>query len=176
MIVIQRIIGYSIVFACIVGGIISGNFNIIFYGLVGGLILVSLARIVEYLQDISERSLGIPLSNQQIRKIKIKSEEIKVISNTLEINPKVELYPLLKLDNEYYLRARALLKYLSQKDRNYTFNFPNREPIILTCAIRYRLGVNMFELDEQVFVKLSSLSQVGLIIDIVEEGLLIENS
>lgn len=176
MVSIQRIIGFLIIISCVVGGFISGNFIIIFYGVVGGFILVSLSYVVEHLQDISERALGIPLSNQQIRKIKINSEEIKVTSNTLDINPKDDLYPLLRLDNEYYLRAKALIKYLSQEDRKYTFHFLNRKPLIYTCAIRYRPGINMFELDEQVFVKLSSLSQVGLIVNITEEGLLIENS
>lgn len=176
MFIIQNILGYLIVFISIIYGVDTGNILEIIIGVAAGLLLISAAKALEYLKDIRLRSLGVPLSAQQIRTIRMNTNEIKILSDTMEITPKEAMYPVLKLDDAYYLRVKALSRYITQEARTYTFAFPNREPLEITCAINYYPGTDMFALDEQAYINIDILKRSGLKVNFNAEGLVIENS
>lgn len=174
MATIQSLIGYLFILISVVFAIATGEFFPVVYGVFAGLVLISLAHIVDSVQDLRDRSLGLPLTDRQIRKIRMKTKEVKIISETLKIHPSHASYPVLQLDQEYYIRVKAFVEYLSQDKREYTFHFPNHEPVVFTCAFDYRPGIKLFELDEQVYIQLSSISHIGMTVDFREDGLVIE--
>lgn len=144
------------------------------YGSFGGFVLIALSQLMDAARVMRDRALGIPLSDGQIRLIRAKTRAVAVISNTLTLQPPEPSYPLLTLDGEPYIRARVLVRYLTQNGNAYTFHFPEMEPKTVICAAHYRPEVRLFELDDEVYVKLSLLREVGLQITLAEQGLLIE--
>jgi hypothetical protein len=67
-------------------------------------------------------------------------------------------YPLLLLDDEYYIRARMFYKYLSQVQNDYRFKLPEQEPITLHRSDHYFKSVELFAYEEHVFVLLRKIN------------------
>lgn len=173
---IMSMIGYVIITLSVIVGLSTNNLFLTFLGVFAGLVLIAISKIVDYLHDLHTQALGLPWSDAQLRRIKTRSRQMKVISSSLQIHAEVDTeYPVLRLDGEHYVRVKALYDYLTQDGRTYTLRLPGREPILLSCAIDYFPRVEMFELDEQVYIRLSCLSQAGLTVKVTGEGLVIEN-
>lgn len=142
-------------------GFVSNNLIIILLSIVGGLILLGISKIIEILEAISHKYLQIPFTLNQIWKIIKNSSQYEVASTTFEIHlsPKGDIiYPLVILDNEFYLRARVFYKYLSQSENEYKFELPKQEPVIITKSLSYYKGVELFDFRDQVFVKLKKIN------------------
>jgi hypothetical protein len=152
----QRLLG----FAAILFGVII-LFSNILAGLivaVAGSVLVSLAELVRMQQGTYHLALGLPYKNEQINEMIKLSQPMKVFSSGLTIHPHDDTaYPMLRLHGEYYLRAKAFVPYIEQQEMEYKFVFPDTEPVLLLCELRCRQGSNLFQFNEQVFVKLSAL-------------------
>jgi hypothetical protein len=139
-------------------GIAGGNLIVILLSIVGGFILLGLSKIIDLVEQINDRSLHMPYTHNQIRTILQASPEYVIDAGQFEIYPNPEtLYALLYLDGEAYIRARVFRNYLSQRDDEYTFSFPDRQPKVMIRANHYYQGVELFGQVEQVFVMLRSI-------------------
>jgi hypothetical protein len=123
--------------------------------ILGGFLLMSLSKIIENNEGIHHKLLGLPLTKNQLRTIIDNSHKYRIESDLFEVYPGP--YPLICLDDEYYIRAKLFYKYLSQSGNEYTFELPNVEPIIMYCAPFYHKGVDLFDYGDWVFVKISKL-------------------
>lgn len=156
--ILQSIIGLLILIFGTVAGVYSGNLLILIISFTSGFLLISLSKMVDNLTDINHKLLGLPFTTSQLNTILKYSPQYFVESSTLDVYPDNEtLYPLINLENEFYIRAKVFYKYLSQNEHQYTFSLPEKEPIVLNCSSSYYQGVDLFQYGEQVLVKLSVL-------------------
>lgn len=170
------VVGYVFMVLSVFAWLSYNNLFLASLGVFAGLLLLAVSKVVDYVHDLHTQSLGIPWSDSQLRKIKLKSRKLKVASSSLKIHAEVDAeYPILHLDGERYVRIKAFLNYLSQEERSYKLELPERDPIVLSCAIDYYPGVEMFELDDQVYIRLSCLTQAGLAVRFTGEALLVDN-
>lgn len=157
---IQRLFGYGLLLFGFMS-LIFGDFPVKAFGtglIVAGFVLISLAELVEIQKGNYHRTLGLPYTKADLNIIISRSEKKIVKSETLKIHPLDETeYPLIRLNGEQYLRAKAFINYMKQNEMEYTFEFPNKTPIILDCTYSYFPGVKLFGFQDQVFVMLSEL-------------------
>ncbi|QGG55663.1 hypothetical protein [Paenibacillus sp. B01] len=140
--------------------LLSGQWPAFAGGLFGGLLLMALSRIIDLLEDIARQRSGAPYETGQFARLIRRSPVYAVESELFDVhlNPRGgREYPLIRLDGETYLRARVFLSYLRQDDDKYTFELPEREPVTLSRISGYAVGADLFESQEQVFVKLRAL-------------------
>ncbi|UVI28264.1 hypothetical protein [Paenibacillus spongiae] len=158
MTTIQSILGVLILLTGTFAGIAGGNFFVLITAVTCGLVLISLSKLLNYNREIHNKLLGLPLTKNQIFQIKKRSPLFRIESPWIDIYPQQGIaYPLLFLDDERYLRARVFYRYLSQDENLYTLELPGHEPVVLSCSKFYYKGVELFEDEEQVFVKISVL-------------------
>lgn len=158
MAAVQRILGLCILAAGSLIGIASGNYYVLVMAITCGLILMSLSKLFDINRDKYHLLLGIPLTKSQINLIKNRSPHYRVESRVFKIYPQQDpIYPIIMLDHERYMRAKVFYNYLSQEEYCYKFELPGHEPIALNCSTSYYSGVDLFEHEDQVFVKISSL-------------------
>jgi len=156
--IIQRICGVLLLIFGVVL-LFMGNGGIPVGGalLFGGFVLISLAELVDLQRGIYRTAMGLPYSQEQINLL-IRSSKRLVSSESLSIYPNNETeYPIIQLNGQSYIRARALVNYMEQSELTYTFQFPNADPVVMRCAARYAAGVNLFGFHDQVFVNLAEL-------------------
>ncbi|QJC51499.1 hypothetical protein HGI30_08015 [Paenibacillus albicereus] len=147
-------------------GLISGDWLLIAAGLFGGLVLLALSRIIDLLEDISRQRSGAPFAAGQLAKLMRRSPARSVESELFDVhlNPRGgREYPLLHLGGEAYLRARVFLSYLRQDGDQYTFELPGQEPVTLSRTSGYAEGADLFEFQEQVFVKLRAIGMRAVV-------------
>ncbi|WP_123040164.1 hypothetical protein [Cohnella candidum] len=139
-------------------GIADESLIFILLSVIGGLLLIGLSKIIELLEGITHRSLGVPYTHDQIRTILQSSLEYPVEAEGIAPYPDSDTpYPLLHLDGETYMRARVFRNYLSQDGSLYTFAFPDRPPEVLRRMQGYYPGAELFAHEDQVYVKLSRI-------------------
>lgn len=165
--------GYSLLVIGSVMGLLMGSLIVILFSLLAGLLLVSVAKLESISQALYLTQSGLPLTETQMGRIIQRSPQFHVESQSFDVYPKTESarYHLIYLHQEYYIRVRVFYEYLRQEEDEYRFLLPGREPIILILSDRYLAGVELFEHQQQVFVKLSSL---GLKCRIKNEHLILE--
>ncbi|WP_054955571.1 hypothetical protein [Paenibacillus dakarensis] len=145
----------------VIYGILSENPMIILVSVVGGFILMGVYKMIEILEGIHHRVLQVPFTENQLHTIITFSKPYKIVSKAFEIHPNPQgnpIYPLIKLDNDYYLRARVFNKYLSQLDNMYTFKLPNQARVTLSSSMSYQEGAGLFQFHDQVFVRLKDIN------------------
>ncbi|MFX3635099.1 MAG: hypothetical protein ACE3L7_19175 [Candidatus Pristimantibacillus sp.] len=158
MFTIQRILGYGLLFFGLLMTLMTGEFSVGPLIIFAGFILVSLSEIIRLMQGTYQITLGLPPTSEQLHFIIQHSPKWLVSSQSLAIYPLNETeYPIIRLHGESYIRARAFLKYMEQKEMEYRFHFPDLAPIVMNCTSFYSPGVDLFEFNDQVFVKLSEL-------------------
>lgn len=154
---LQSIAGLLILLFGTFVGIVSGNYIIVMAGVTCGFLLLSLAKLLDQSRDSHHRLLGIPLTKSQIQTIIANSAVFTVESDSIDVYPSKDAqYPLIVLDNEKYIRAKAFYKCLSQDDYQYTFQLPHGT-IVLDCSDMYYPGVDLVDLGDQVLVRISAL-------------------
>lgn len=157
--ILQSIIGLLFLVIGTIVGIAMGNYLVLIICITSGFLLISLSRLVDNLTDINHKLLGLPFTTSQLNTILKYSSKYYVESSTFDVYPDNEtLYPLINLENEFYVRAKVFYKYLSQNEHQYTFSLPEKEPVVLNCSSSYYQGVDLFQYGEQVLVKLSVLN------------------
>ncbi|MCQ6560757.1 hypothetical protein [Paenibacillus mendelii] len=158
MTTVQRILGLCILLAGSLIGLASGNYYVLVMAITCGFVLMSLSKLIDMNRDNNHRLLGMPLTTSQINQIKSRSPHYQIESPIFDIYPQQNpVYPFMMLDNERYIRAKVFYNYLSQEGYCYTFELPGHESIALHCSTFYYSGVELFEHEDQVFVKISSL-------------------
>ncbi|MGZ9584483.1 hypothetical protein [Paenibacillus marinisediminis] len=127
--------------------------------ILGGCVLMALGQFVDIFEDMRNRhSLELPLSKQQVRTIIRHSTRYQFISNDLKLySGDRKEYPLVLLEGEQYIRASLFHEYMAIDINEYTFAFPERASVILHSHYSYYPGVELFELDDALFVKVTSL-------------------
>ncbi|GAA3406907.1 hypothetical protein ACFFNY_25185 [Paenibacillus hodogayensis] len=163
-----------IVFLWCVGGIVTAVGLLSAFGggepslgaveILGGALLLGVAKLIELLRNIYHHMLGMPLSDSQIRHI------VKT-SKTYEMeSPGISLYPdhgtedlLLVLEGEHYVRVELFTSYVTQEEYEYRFSFPNSDSITLELSDRYYTGVDLFRVHKQVYVKVAALHLVSIL-------------
>ncbi|SFI76013.1 hypothetical protein SAMN02799624_02056 [Paenibacillus sp. UNC496MF] len=156
----QSWLGLVILMLGSIAGIYVRNVTVIVLCVTIGLVLLSLATIAESAQGAYHRSLGLPMTRNQLRTILRQSPTYAFESGLFEAYPNADRapgYPLLRLDGEYYVRVKLFYPYLRQEDTAYTFALPGRAPAVLDCEAYYRAGADLFEHDERVYVRLAAL-------------------
>jgi len=155
---IQSILGLCILLGGSLIGLTSGNYFVLVMAVTCGFLLMSLSKLIDISKDNNHRLLGLPLTKSQINQIKGRSPHYLIESPIFDIYPqKNPIYPLIMLDNERYIRAKVFYNYLSQEEDCYKFELPDHESIAINCSSFYYSGVDLFEHEDQVFVKLSKL-------------------
>ncbi len=125
-------------------------------------ILLSLSKIISLLAAMQRRHLGLPLSISDINTLIKYSPQYAVISDQLEIYPRQEAeYKLIQIDGTCYIRALVFYSYMDHVGYEYTFIFPNREPVQLLRQDQYEQGVDAFEHKGEVFVSLDRLQLIA---------------
>lgn len=174
MTTIQSILGLLILVTGALAGIASGNVMLLLMAITCGFVLLSMSKLVNYNREIHHKLLGLPLTKNQIDQIKKHSPLFRIASPWITIYPQQDIqYPLLILDDERYIRARVFYRYLSQEENRYTFDLPGHEPVVLGCSKVYYKGVELFEDEDQVFVKISRLP---VKLTIINDRIVIEES
>lgn len=155
---LQRIVGYGLILFGIIMSFTGVGINIGVTLMFAGFVLVSLAEMVRIMRGTYLTTLGLPPTKEQLHTIISHSPKWLVSSNSLTIYPNNDTeYPVIHLHGEQYIRSRVFRPYMEQTEMEYRFSFPGREPIIMNCTTNYSPGVDLFEFNDQVFVKLSEL-------------------
>jgi hypothetical protein len=158
MTTVQSMIGFLILVFGAFAGITSSNYFVLISSIVGGCVLISLSRLIDINKDASHKLLGIPLTKSQINTIINHSPNFSVESSFADVYPEeASLYPLIKLDDDYYIRAKVFYTYMSQQEYEYTFDLPGKSPFVFSCSSYYYKDADLFEHGDQVFVKLAAL-------------------
>ncbi|MFS0722287.1 hypothetical protein [Paenibacillus sp. 1P07SE] len=167
------IIGYLILIVTTVLTL-SGVYPALLPGLVGGMALIALSRILTHVEHIRDHLLGIPMSRQTVQMLESKASSYLVASESLQLRPsEAPEYKLLQLKDEAYIRVDLFKAYVKEHvNYQYTFQFPGEEPLVLDCAESYMPEADLFQMHHKVYVKLSSLPVRW---NIRWEGLIIEH-
>ncbi|QHW33051.1 hypothetical protein GZH47_21105 [Paenibacillus rhizovicinus] len=154
------IVGVLVLIIGIFFGFADENLGVIIASVVGGFILLGIARLIELLEGISLHLLKVPVTFNQLRNIIMNSTTYRIESASFDIHPNAKgepMYPLVILDNAYYLRARVFYAYLSQSEDKYTFALPEQDPVVIHTADSYYKGVSLFNYQDHVYVKLNAI-------------------
>ncbi|MBW5446221.1 hypothetical protein GE107_09135 [Cohnella sp. CFH 77786] len=156
--ILMNIAGTLILVVGILLGLADGNLIVIALSVIGGFMLLGMSKIIELMEQINERMLHVPYTRDHLRSILQASPDYVIEGGDFEIYPEPQsTYTLLNLDGETYIRARAFRKYMSQRDEEYTFSFPDRQPVVLNRASRYHPGAELFAYEDQVYVMLGAI-------------------
>jgi hypothetical protein len=159
LIVLQQIVGWIFIIVGTISGVAWETPLLVMFSLFGGFILLSVSTLINILREINHKLLGIPLTDNQVSTIINFSRSYIIESNTITIYPDNETsYALIKLDGNLYIRARVFLRHLEQVEYEYKFSFPDKEPVILNCSDKYYEGVDLFALENYVFVRIEKLN------------------
>jgi hypothetical protein len=155
-----RIIGYLICIFGVIGGFMSNSgfeysFITILSSLVGGLLLIGFAELIDTVKRIEWKVSGGSLSENDVYKIINEAVDYKVNSQSIELSEPNES-PLLEIDGEHYIRVIVLKKYIKKEDRKLTFQLPDKEPRTFSLQ-QYQKGTALFENHGAIFVNLSAL-------------------
>ncbi|RED66146.1 hypothetical protein [Cohnella lupini] len=142
-------------------GFASGNLTLLLAGFVAGPLLLGIAKIIQILEGLDHKLLRIPYSLDQVWKV-IKSSTIyEMESKDFEVHPNVKgntQFPLVLLDDEYYLKARVFKKYFKEEENEYLFELPKQEPITLQKSYSYYPGVELFDFRDHLYVLLKKIN------------------
>lgn len=119
---------------------------------------MSLSKLVEFQQAAYLKSLGLPVTGEQLHLIMKYSPEYEVESGDFNVYPEGHKeYTLLRLEGELYISAQVFQNVMTRVESEYTFNFPGREPVILFRAQSIYKGAELFEYGGGAFVSISAL-------------------
>ncbi|MFS0839052.1 hypothetical protein [Paenibacillus sp. 1P03SA] len=161
MTTIQSITGQLLLLFGTFFSLAAGNLPAAFISLVGGFILISLSKLVDFQQAAYLKSLGLPVTGEQIHLIMKYSPEYEVESGDFNVFPEAHKeYSLLRLEGELYISTQVFQNILTRVESEYTFNFPGREAVILFRAPSLYKGAELFEYGGEGFVRISALDLV----------------
>ncbi|MEY9094140.1 hypothetical protein [Paenibacillus sp. RC84] len=140
----------------------AGNLPAAFISLVGGFILMSLSKLVDFQQGAYLRALGVPITGDQLHLIMKHSPEYAVESADFDVYPESHKeYALIRLEGELYLSVQVFKNVMTQVENEYTFRFPGREPISLYRTLSLYKGAELFDYGGLAFVSISALNLVS---------------
>lgn len=150
--------GFFMLFIGIFVGFPSDNFYVVLNSVFGGLLLMGLSKLIAIVEQIYLKVLQVPYTYNQVSTIVKNANRYYVESSVFDVYPEEQAqYPLINLDGDYYIRARAFMKYLRQNESEYTFALPDQAPITLNRLDYYEKGVELFAFEDQVIVLLKRI-------------------
>jgi hypothetical protein len=142
-------------------GFASGDLMIILVGLVAGPILLGISKIIQILEELDHKLIRIPFTLDQVWKVIKASTIYEIESEDFEVhpNPRGDVqFPLVILEDEYYIRTRVFKKYFKEEGNEYIFELPKQEPITLQKSYSYYPGVELFDFRDHVYVLLKKIN------------------
>lgn len=133
----------------------------IFFGiisLVGGALVLGVSKMIEQLQDMNHKILGISLTDSQINTIIRNSRSYHIESEVFPVYPDNETKsPLIVLEGEYYINARLFKNNLKHEEYEYRLALPGKEQIVMNLSEYYYKGVLLFKWHDQLLLKISAV-------------------
>ncbi|MFF2155317.1 hypothetical protein ACFVVQ_08400 [Paenibacillus chitinolyticus] len=164
MTTVQSIVGLFLLVFGTFFSLSAGNLPVAFLSLVGGFVLMSLSKLVEFQQGAYLRALGVPVTGDQLQLIIKYSPEYAIESADFNVYPESHKeYALIHLEGELYLSVQVFKNVMTQVENEYTFRFPGREPISLHRTLSLYKGAGLFDYGGLAFVSISALNLVGSI-------------
>ena len=147
-----------ILIAGVAAGCYMGNFFYMYSAVVCSAALYLLLKIKTMLEDLHAKSLGLPLTKNQIDTILRHSKSCVHESEAIVIFPhNGAKSPLVTLDGNPYVYLSLFKYYYSAHGSEYILQFPDMKPIVLELEDEYSGGVALFSQDGQLFVRADQL-------------------
>lgn len=136
----------------------ADNLPLAIISLIGGFVLMSLSKLVDFQQAAYRRSLGLPVTGETLHLMMKNSPQYEVESEDFNVYPEGHKhYTLLRLEGELYVSARVFKNVMTRVESEYTFSFPGRKALILFRSPSIYKGAELFEYGEAAFVSISAL-------------------